>query len=377
MPASSEHRSIRAAPPRMPRGAHSVRSTPTLGPLFPDLPLPTPGAPPPADPLTPCLGSLPASLPPSQVQDFGRADAVRAARVGARAGGPRPLHLWRPPGRDGGAVDGVDHAEQPQRAGGAGPGPGVAPGHAGGQRAHRALLRRLPHLARDQQGERGWRVGRARFLSLFAGWGVWGGTGRHARPHASLPAYSSLPVFSLSLFGAMHTHKLPTHPPTTTTTRLLQIDLISDEQMKPLMDELAPAIAAHHARAMNPSHPTQRGTAQGPDVYMQAIEAANPYHKVCAWLVWMWCGARRWGCHAGGCTSRGSSVGMQALARRAAGQAWHQICSAARPRVPPLSLPPLSLLPPSSSSSCAGHARHRAGRHGQGGRGDWAPVPPV
>ncbi|EFN55341.1 hypothetical protein CHLNCDRAFT_134349 [Chlorella variabilis] len=63
------------------------------------------------------------------------------------------------------------------------------------------------------------------------------------------------------------------------------IDLISDEQMKPLMDELAPAIAAHHARAMNPSHPTQRGTAQGPDVYMQAIEAANPYHKAMPGIV--------------------------------------------------------------------------------------------
>lgn len=46
------------------------------------------------------------------------------------------------------------------------------------------------------------------------------------------------------------------------------------------MDELAPAIAAHHARALNPSHPHQRGTAQGPDVYMQAIEAANPFHRV-------------------------------------------------------------------------------------------------
>ena len=59
-----------------------------------------------------------------------------------------------------------------------------------------------------------------------------------------------------------------------------QISLIDEAAAKPLVRELAPAIAAHHARALNPSHPHQRGTAQGPDVYMQAIEAANPFHKV-------------------------------------------------------------------------------------------------
>ena len=50
--------------------------------------------------------------------------------------------------------------------------------------------------------------------------------------------------------------------------------------MRPLIEELGPAISAHHARALNPNHPHQRGTAQGPDVYMQAIEAANPFFKV-------------------------------------------------------------------------------------------------
>lgn len=62
--------------------------------------------------------------------------------------------------------------------------------------------------------------------------------------------------------------------------------MIEPEDIRPLMDELAPAIAAHHARALNPAHPHQRGTAQGPDVYMQALEAATPYHMVGAggWL---------------------------------------------------------------------------------------------
>lgn len=65
----------------------------------------------------------------------------------------------------------------------------------------------------------------------------------------------------------------------------VQIELIGEEQMAPLFAELAPAVAAHHARAMNPSHPSQRGTAQGPDVYMQALEAANPFHAAMPGIV--------------------------------------------------------------------------------------------
>lgn len=64
-----------------------------------------------------------------------------------------------------------------------------------------------------------------------------------------------------------------------TSHEINKIELIDPQDIKPLLDELAPAIAAHHARALNPSHPHQRGTAQGPDVYMQSIEAANPFHK--------------------------------------------------------------------------------------------------
>ncbi|KAL4418645.1 hypothetical protein ABPG77_005382, partial [Micractinium sp. CCAP 211/92] len=50
-----------------------------------------------------------------------------------------------------------------------------------------------------------------------------------------------------------------------TSHEINKIELIDNEAIKPLLDELAPAIAAHHARALNPSHPHQRGTAQGPD----------------------------------------------------------------------------------------------------------------
>jgi len=38
------------------------------------------------------------------------------------------------------------------------------------------------------------------------------------------------------------------------------------------------AIARHHSKALNPTHPHQRGTSQGPDVYFQMLEAANPFY---------------------------------------------------------------------------------------------------
>lgn len=60
---------------------------------------------------------------------------------------------------------------------------------------------------------------------------------------------------------------------------MLQISLIDPEVVRPLLAELAPAVAAHHARALNPMHPHQRGTSQGPDIYMQSMEAANPFYK--------------------------------------------------------------------------------------------------
>jgi pyruvate-ferredoxin/flavodoxin oxidoreductase len=40
-------------------------------------------------------------------------------------------------------------------------------------------------------------------------------------------------------------------------------------------------ILAHRARALSPDHPVVRGTAQNPDVFFQAREAANPYYVAC------------------------------------------------------------------------------------------------
>jgi len=42
---------------------------------------------------------------------------------------------------------------------------------------------------------------------------------------------------------------------------------------------------AHFARALSPEHPVLRGTAQNPDVFFQAREAANPYYLACPSIV--------------------------------------------------------------------------------------------
>ena len=44
-------------------------------------------------------------------------------------------------------------------------------------------------------------------------------------------------------------------------------------------------VAAHRARALSPDHPVLRGTAQNPDVFFQAREAANPYYDALPGIV--------------------------------------------------------------------------------------------
>ncbi|KIZ02108.1 putative pyruvate-flavodoxinoxidoreductase [Monoraphidium neglectum] len=70
-----------------------------------------------------------------------------------------------------------------------------------------------------------------------------------------------------------------------TSHEINKIDLIDPESIKPLVAELAPYIEDHRKRALNPAHPHQRGTAQGPDVYFQGVEAANPFHQAVPALV--------------------------------------------------------------------------------------------
>lgn len=65
-----------------------------------------------------------------------------------------------------------------------------------------------------------------------------------------------------------------------TSAEIAKIEPLSDDDLHALYDESL--IAAHRARALSPDHPVLRGTAQNPDVFFQAREAANPFYDVCA-----------------------------------------------------------------------------------------------
>jgi pyruvate-ferredoxin/flavodoxin oxidoreductase len=62
-----------------------------------------------------------------------------------------------------------------------------------------------------------------------------------------------------------------------TSHEIQKIEVIDYEDIKPLVDW--EAIENFRSRAMNPEHPHVRGTAQNPDIYYQAREAANPYYE--------------------------------------------------------------------------------------------------
>ncbi|MBQ3109289.1 MAG: pyruvate:ferredoxin (flavodoxin) oxidoreductase, partial [Clostridia bacterium] len=61
------------------------------------------------------------------------------------------------------------------------------------------------------------------------------------------------------------------------TSHVVQkIEDIDYGDMDKLLD--SDAVAAFRARALNPEHPKQMGTAQNPDIYFQGREAANKYY---------------------------------------------------------------------------------------------------
>ncbi len=61
-----------------------------------------------------------------------------------------------------------------------------------------------------------------------------------------------------------------------TSHELNEVEVIADDVIEQMMD--MEAIHAHRNRALNPSNPSVRGTAQNPDVFFQNREAANTYH---------------------------------------------------------------------------------------------------
>src|SRR5499425_3188897 len=60
-----------------------------------------------------------------------------------------------------------------------------------------------------------------------------------------------------------------------TSHEVAKTQAVGDDGLRALIDERS--VLAHRARALSPEHPVVRGTAQNPDVYFQAREAANPY----------------------------------------------------------------------------------------------------
>jgi pyruvate-ferredoxin/flavodoxin oxidoreductase len=61
-----------------------------------------------------------------------------------------------------------------------------------------------------------------------------------------------------------------------TSHELNEVELIPDEIIRQLIND--EDVAKHRNRALNPSNPFIRGTAQNPDVYFQSREAANLHH---------------------------------------------------------------------------------------------------
>ena len=68
-----------------------------------------------------------------------------------------------------------------------------------------------------------------------------------------------------------------------TSHELAKIEKLSDDDLRSLLDDRL--IAAHRQRALTPDRPLLRGSAQNPDVFFQAREAANPYYLACPGFV--------------------------------------------------------------------------------------------
>jgi pyruvate-ferredoxin/flavodoxin oxidoreductase len=61
-----------------------------------------------------------------------------------------------------------------------------------------------------------------------------------------------------------------------TSHEVASVDLLDETDLLALVDE--DDVLAHRARGLTPNRPVLRGSAQNPDVFFQAREAANPYY---------------------------------------------------------------------------------------------------
>src|SRR5262245_40472371 len=68
-----------------------------------------------------------------------------------------------------------------------------------------------------------------------------------------------------------------------TSHEVAKIEELSDDDLRRLV--LEPSIYAHRQRGLTPDRPVLRGTAQNPDVFFQAREAANRFYDACPQIV--------------------------------------------------------------------------------------------
>ncbi len=68
-----------------------------------------------------------------------------------------------------------------------------------------------------------------------------------------------------------------------TSHEISKVEQIESDAIRALIDQKW--VRAHRERSLSPDHPFIRGTAQNPDVFFQAREAANPYYLACPTIV--------------------------------------------------------------------------------------------
>jgi pyruvate-ferredoxin/flavodoxin oxidoreductase len=68
-----------------------------------------------------------------------------------------------------------------------------------------------------------------------------------------------------------------------TSHEVAKIEEVTSRDLRALVNEAS--VREHRARALSPERPFIRGTAQNPDIYFQAREAANPYYLACPTIV--------------------------------------------------------------------------------------------
>jgi pyruvate-ferredoxin/flavodoxin oxidoreductase len=68
-----------------------------------------------------------------------------------------------------------------------------------------------------------------------------------------------------------------------TSHEVMKIDQLSDDDFRAMISD--DMVCKHRERALSPEHPSLRGTAQNPDVFFQAREAANKYYDAVPGIV--------------------------------------------------------------------------------------------